>query len=586
MSLEVLANELLLDLLDYFHAVEILRSFHGLNKRFDALILIYFQKHRLDFRAASKRNFDLVCQENLPLITNQIISLGLSSDDEIPQQIDLFHSYGWTLNRFQNLSSLFFSHVRSGELISDILRECPQLIHLNLTSCYFGRQQDDILCLVKCIWSLPKLIYCYLNIIVKTGFYMPTPDCVSLSLEHLSVLGVMYRIDQLASLYECTPHLRYLSLDLTSTSSVTEIRTSFSSIIDLNISFVGTEQNSLESLLQHVPNLFRLKVETMYLDMNGYEWEQIIRQYLRKLDVFQLKMRFAVRSEKDRKALFKSFQTPFWLKEHQWFIRYHYNLDDNSNMICLYTLPYSFSYLDMFFPVHFESTCPNNNELLSYNHVQHLLYRSSLTSTTIEPTLTFSNTTYLSITLPVSNHLILIIQKLHQLASLEVSRSKSMPDIDAQVQLQNILDNIPHLQLLKFNSWREFQFINHNSSMSERLTPMILKTRPISHVNLRGYDWWFNDEECIRICDSSLIKQCEVLHIKVQNRLNILHLINSLHNLRALNVQSRDDNWGWNNYSIPTDDSYVQWLQQNLPFMCSVKRDFRFVHCIRIWIQL
>ncbi|CAF2325843.1 unnamed protein product [Rotaria sp. Silwood2] len=589
MNFEFLANELLLEVFEYFHAVELIRTFHHLNQHFDNLIFTHFRTHRFDFRTASKQDSDIVCQVNLPLIVDQITSLGLSDDDEIPQQINLFRSYGWTLNKFQNLSSLSLDHIRSGEIIFELLSECSQLVRLNLTSCHFECKQDDILRFVNCIWSLPKLIFCYLNMNFKHGFHMPISTNVSLSLEHLSVLGVSYRADQLTHLYAHTPSLRYFALDLSSTHSAEQLQTSYSSLTELNLVFVGSQHGIIDRVLQKAPNLYRLKIETMYLEMNGHEWAHIIRNYLPKLKVFQLKMRFENRSEKYKNEYFNSFRTRFWLEEQQWFVRYHYNPDDSSNMICLYTLPYSFSYLDIYFPVHFQSTCPSDIDddyYSSYNHVQHLVYRSSLTSNMIVSDLNFPNTTYLSVTLPVNNHLLSIIQKLHRLTALEVSRSKTMSDVDAQLQLQNILDHASHLSSLRFNSWREGQFLNRNSSIAEKLTPIILKTRLIRQVNLRGYDWWFNDEECVQIRGSSLIKHCEVLSIKVQNRLNILYLINSLPNLRALIVQARDDNWSWSCYSPSTDDQYVQWLQQNLPSTCSIKRDFRFVHYIRIWIHL
>jgi hypothetical protein len=50
-----------------------------------------------------------------------------------------------------------------------------------------------------------------------------------------------------------------------------------------------------------MPNLKQLKVETFYVEINGNEWEQIIRNFLPKLEGFQ------VNSEKYRKELFKSF---------------------------------------------------------------------------------------------------------------------------------------------------------------------------------------------------------------------------------------------------------------------------------------
>jgi len=69
-------------------------------------------------------------------------------------------------------------------------------------------------------------------------------------------------------------------------------------------------------VLQHVPNLCRLKIETCYFKMNVYEWEKIIRNYLLKLKVFQLKMWLEVNSKKYNKELFNSFRTRFWLEEH------------------------------------------------------------------------------------------------------------------------------------------------------------------------------------------------------------------------------------------------------------------------------
>jgi hypothetical protein len=157
--------------------------------------------------------------------------------------------------------------------------------------------------------------------------------------------------------------------------------------------------------------------------------------YLPKLQIFQLKMRLSLTNEKYKKELFRSFQTRFWLEEHQWYIRYHYNLDGNSNMVCLYTLPFSFSYSDILFPLQYQSTCPNEQDYLSYNQVQHLDYRSSSSSSnemTTSP-FCFPNINLLTVTLPINNHLLLMIRKLDQLTSLEISRPKTMLNGEAQL---------------------------------------------------------------------------------------------------------------------------------------------------------
>lgn len=584
MNLESLANELLLDMFDYFPSAQVLRIFHNLNKRFDNLIYIYFRKHRLDFRESSKKDFDIICRDNLPLIVDHIISFGLSDTDDIPQQIYLFRSYGLTFDRFENLRSLSFDNIRSSEIIIDILSECSQLIHLHLNVCYFGTTQNTIRSFIDCVWKLPKLINCYLNLSFKHGLFISIPTNISLSIEHLSVIGVLYNGEQLNELCEHTPYLRYLSFDLSNIQSVKELKTSIESITELNISYVGPQSIIIENVLQHIPNLSQLKIESLYVEIDGYEWEKIIRNYLPKLRIFQLKMKYQSLNENDKKHLIKSFQTPFWLKEHQWFIRYHFNPTDQSNMLCLYTLPYSFTKLDIQFPLQIESTYSNKHDYQSYGQVQHLLYRSSLIDETVKCHLNFPNITHLSIIFPVNNHLLSIIDKLDHLMSLEISRSKNMLDSDAQSQLQTILDHIPYLYSLKFSSWPETQLTNQNYLITRKLTPIILETKMIRQVNLRTYDCWFNDEECILFSQSSLAKFCEILFIKVQNRMNILYLINSMSKLRSLIIQSRDDNW--TNYSSSTDVGNVQWLQQNLPSTCSIQRDIRFSHCIRIWIQL
>ncbi|CAF1548940.1 unnamed protein product, partial [Adineta steineri] len=214
MNLETLANELLLDIFEYLPTVYLLRTFHNLNTRFNNLIFEHFRNYRLDFREATKQDFDIICQVNLPLITNYINLIDLSDNDETPQQIELFRSYGYHLNQFHNLHTLSLNHIRSSEIVSEILLECPQLIRLSLTGCYFNCKQNQILEFINSIWNLSKLIYCYLNLDLKHGLHIVTPTQYSLSIEHLSIVGVPCRISQLNLLCQYTPHIRYLALDL------------------------------------------------------------------------------------------------------------------------------------------------------------------------------------------------------------------------------------------------------------------------------------------------------------------------------------------------------------------------------------
>ncbi|CAF1432019.1 unnamed protein product [Adineta ricciae] len=115
MSLELFANELLLEIFGYLPSVHVLQAFYRLNTRFDQLIHVHFQTSRFDFRAATIRDFYNVCPTYFPYIKDHLVSLGLSDDDETPNQIELFRSDGWTLDRFPHLRSLSFDHLRSND---------------------------------------------------------------------------------------------------------------------------------------------------------------------------------------------------------------------------------------------------------------------------------------------------------------------------------------------------------------------------------------------------------------------------------------------------------------------------------------
>jgi hypothetical protein len=55
MQLESLANELLLNLFEFFNGVHLIRTFTGLNARFDNLLLIHFQSNSLVFDQYQKQ---------------------------------------------------------------------------------------------------------------------------------------------------------------------------------------------------------------------------------------------------------------------------------------------------------------------------------------------------------------------------------------------------------------------------------------------------------------------------------------------------------------------------------------------------
>jgi hypothetical protein len=165
MNFESLPNEMLLELFEFFNGVHLFRTFYNLNIRFNTLLIVHFQRYHFDFRNISKGEFDRICGNQLLSITDRIISLCLSDDNETPNLLDQFHSYGFTLTQFTNLRSLSLVRIRPQKKLDILLTESlclPNLTHLTITECYWGNE-NDFIGLINSVWSLSKLTHCILR---------------------------------------------------------------------------------------------------------------------------------------------------------------------------------------------------------------------------------------------------------------------------------------------------------------------------------------------------------------------------------------------------------------------------------------
>jgi len=157
MQFESLANELLLDVFEYFNAIHLFRAFHGLNSRIDKLLLIHFHDYNVDFQSVSKRDFNIFCRKYFSLIIKRVVSLRLSNDNETPDLPNHFLRDHFTIDRFINLKFLKLHAFYPGKLLSKILSDChhlPYLTHLKITECSFS-DDYDVYDLMKNIWRLP-----------------------------------------------------------------------------------------------------------------------------------------------------------------------------------------------------------------------------------------------------------------------------------------------------------------------------------------------------------------------------------------------------------------------------------------------
>jgi len=595
MNLELLPNETILDLFEYFSIHDLFHGFFNLNSRFNQLLCLQFQKFHLDLRLLSKTNFNHICQNYVPLITDRIISLYLSNVNDTPQGIELFLSHYYQLRQFTRLQSIFLEYLQSQQTLDRIMIECSNLsclTHLSFTNCYIPMSESDANRLSNHIWSLKNLTYCYLKIKFAYENYFPNPTVISTPLKHLIVHNSPCSASTLTRLCQHTPNLRYLSTTFEDLSHQREFIFPIQSLTRTKICFYGSI-DILEHLLQHMSNLRHLTFETYSMYINGYQWEEMIRKYLPELKIFQFKMSFGPLNNKDKQVqlneIVDTYRTNFWINEHQWFVRGHFYIltgQMQSSRIELFTLPYTFD--EFSFDTNCilsKSTSPNDDGCLTCDHVIDLWCGLlSPTSSSIECPVRFHNIQNLTLLfpLPLVDQFSPTICRLDQLTSLSVIVDTNHKFENIRTQLQLLLDQTPHLRSLSFHMWLPCISI----------VPLIKTTSIfVRRLGLQEYfydnEWHsYNAEQCLELSGCALGKQCQTLLIKVKNRRNILDLVNNMPNLQALNVRCEDDRWiSGNNIVSSIDDELLTWLREQLPSTCIITRDTHLTHDIRLWIR-
>jgi hypothetical protein len=579
MNFESLANELLLDIFEYLPSVHLLQAFYNLNLRFNNLLFIHFRSFRLDFRSVSQSDLNLICREYLPAITDHIISLSLSNNDDTPQQIDLFLEHGLTMRQFDHLQSLSLYDLCSNELMNKMMLEwkyLPNLTHLTLAGCYLQFNQIHAQQLIDGIWSLPKLIYCYLNIqFGELNIFVPT--VISSSLKYLFIWGIEHRQNEIKALLKQTPSLQHFSIPFNDDDDDNnDGGQSVSSITKLTLCLSQVQENRLAKFFENMSSLYHLTVDLCSLDtndltgiLNGYQWENLIHHYLPNLQSFRFRMEFRLIEPNNRddqtNNFINSFENSFWIEEHQWFIRCHWNSIMTSSSIYLYSLPYTFKDFSLDCFTQLKSTCPDDKDYLYYNHVNDLRYKTLPNQTFVLSPIRFGNINHLSIELPLHENFWSMIPTLDQITSLDVTIDHHD---NAQSELQSLIDRIPHLSSLRFIFFRLFTLVSELRSIS------------IRRLDLRGYTEYFNDKQCTILSRSLLGIQCEILFINIKNRNILIDLINNMIHLRTLIIRCEDDK-----FDEIKQDEFIIWLKDHLPAMYVISRDLVFRYDIRIWIR-
>jgi hypothetical protein len=351
MQLESLPNELLLNLFEWFDTVQLLNVFFGLNLRLNQLIYTHSRNHQFNLQSISKNDFDIICQQHLPLIIDQILSLHLSNE-ETPELTKLFLSRGFLVDQFICLKSLSLHCIYSLDTLIIITYQCSHLLyltHLNIIKCDIRETQNSIADLFKNIWNIPKLLHCKLNIIELQNISLSRSFPVSSTIKYLFIENISCDLNCLFHLFKCTPYLQKFSTKIYSCFDNMSSTFIVPSITSLKI-FCEGSIDLMKKIFSNMPNLYHLTIETFKKYLDGNAWKQIIIDYLPKIKIFQLKMRFKCSGninniEQIFNNLLTSFRSPFWIEERRWYVRCHWNRSGPYSWMTLYTLPYDFIHL-------------------------------------------------------------------------------------------------------------------------------------------------------------------------------------------------------------------------------------------------
>jgi hypothetical protein len=563
MNLERLPNEILLELFKYFNGTDLIDAFYDLNSRFNILLYNEVRFYRFKFYTISKRKFDMICQQHLPFVADRVISLHLYDAQNTPEQINSFFSHIPSLRQFPRLRSLSIIDIHSHKTLLKFVEECEYLCNLTHLNFYFYPLPIDnsiVQLIVDNIWSLPKLTYCDVKICTETSTLFCLPTKTSATLECVKVQGCNFQWNQLNRLYEYTPRLKRLSINIKSTIHDHYIPCHLSTLIYLKIHYDGTTSEMI-SLLQNTPNLCHLNVELSFDLINGHQWEEIIRNYLPNLRVFRLKMERIVGNDQNVQEkvddLIDTFRSPFWIDEHKWFVRCF----PSQELIHLHTLSAQFDYDDEMCSNLWRSTYPYDNQENFHRNIINI-YDDDFFEQSFPSGICLPNIVNIFIGFPINKQFWTIVPNLNRLDFLSISSYED----NFQSQLQIILNHAPHLRNLE---------ISQDKSLPLQRSLFKHTTTFVHHLNSKYSGHYFNVEECITLSHSSLGVQCEVLSVQVKNRQSIIILVQNMINLQALLVKYEPS---------AKRDKVIEWLKDRLPSTCLISKDTDSVGCIQLWI--
>ena len=577
MKLELLPNELLLEILDYVDDVERLLVC-SLNARLKGLLSIRSKRYCLNFHSVTKQNLDRICRQFLPKMLDRIVTLHLSDDDDTPNQITQFFSYGFSLLQMTHLTTLSIFHLRRAEILNKILSQLfrvRQLTSLKIEHIHFGMEETDQF--MRIIWSLPKLTHFH---IAGESFrrYCCLPELTIFApFKRLYMMDSSFTAEQLCHLLECAVYLEHLSISVHSKQQIFDAssRSVSPSLTVLKIAYTGKHSlEELRSIFPLLPNLRELEIEIDDLFITGNQWGAMIRSYLSKLTIFRLLMSFAVTFNGNMEhyvvELLESFRTPFWLSERQIFFRCQWQpkllAHQLSYSMQLYTLPYGFETFNYGNLIRTKSTCPSEAEYWFYNRVNNLNVAFIAKSIGLSCSLVrFVNIVSLTIGNEIEMVDKICLFALERLTTLHLYHLHDR----YQAHLQALLDRAPRLNTLIFEESHSRTFFVNNASVRR----LIIRDKHFYDV-----------AECVQLCATKLFQQCEVLEMNLRTYGSLFRLLRKIPHIHVILFKCQNEQQ-WKNRapSLSKQNELVQWLRSSLPLDSWIHReeDKR----IRLWIR-
>ncbi|UJR08050.1 hypothetical protein I4U23_012327 [Adineta vaga] len=535
--------------------------------------------YSLDFRSIPKDDFEQFCQTYLSSISCRIAYLRLSDDDDTPNECSYLRCYSFTMNHFSKLHSLTFDSINSDSTFYKVflshLHCLDYLKYLKFTDCYFDISSEESQDLIDQIWNLPKLTHLYCGIIFRNGYTFDATKSVSTSLHDLTIVKNSWYGNIFGCLLNSTPNLQKFCTELNNYDS--DHRPPYKEFIFpsphlLMHKLILTNVRSRREMIYFftlLPNINYLKIELFSVTLDGCQWEKIINQYLRRLNIFQMRMSFDLvledEEERENKQIvndyMQTYMTSFWI-DRQWYIRCHWTVHKKIISMNIYTLPYSFNYFSMDkneFNFSTVSTCPNDM-FFNYNSIRNIRYEPAIFHNKIFSHTTMNDTTTLEIIFPIDDRFFTLFPAFNQMFSLCIHISS----VHQHDQVQKLLDNMPRLYSLGFMSWD-----------TPIMPPYEYTSTSVRRLDLCGMDksthkhYKYNQGHCRLLCQSSLGKQCRVLIIDVKTAISVLYLIHHMNNLRTLKVSYEDN------------DQYSEISRKHLPTTWTIaqkRRGYLILH--------